>query len=432
MTLGVSLAIGLLLLLSSGALVWNARRIAADNADNLLIVGARRVEREANRDADHIDVAEMMADQRDFASENLAMMIVDREGHILQRSQNLLPKWPRNRWGKERDGWRVRTVRVGDNTAVIGYYWRPVQMALRAQALELLSLSLIVMLAGTVGAWFLVGYTLSPIARLSTQAQSASIDGLEVQLSPPSQDEEMLQLVHTLNGLLSRLAQTANARQRFYAAASHELRTPLQALTGHLGLALRRQREAQEYEQVIREAQEQTRRLNALVNDLLLLNQLETAQLPVAESVDLAALCRATLASYAPLAEQRALTVRTDLPTDLSEKAFLKFPSTHASILVRNLVENALKYCQAGGVVSVRIDRDEHRLEIVNDYDSEFAWEAERLFEPFYRPDSSRTSATGGNGLGLAICKALADANGWQLALNKVEHQIHCSVRFVC
>ncbi len=100
--------------------------------------------------------------------------------------------------------------------------------------LEFLALTALVIGLTGLGTWMLVGKVLSPIGKLSTQAATASTDRLTVTLQTPSADTEMVGLVGTLNGLLSRLAQTSAAKGRFYAAASHELRTPLQALSGHL------------------------------------------------------------------------------------------------------------------------------------------------------------------------------------------------------
>jgi signal transduction histidine kinase len=89
-------------------------------------------------------------------------------------------------------------------------------------------------------------------------------------------------------------------------------------------------------------------------------------------------------------------------------------------MLIRNLVENAVKYATAGGQVRVYIPSSAGRkLEITNDYSSHERLIAEELFEPFFRPDASRNSSTGGNGLGLAICRAIALANGWNVRLEQ-------------
>jgi len=90
-------------------------------------------------------------------------------------------------------------------------------------------------------------------------------------------------------------------------------------------------------------------------------------------------------------------------------------------MLLRNLLENAVKYATPCGEVHVTLlsTPTKTRLDIANTFPDSPPLDAERLFEPFFRPDASRSSDTGGNGLGLAICKALALANHWQLTLHQ-------------
>src|SRR5207302_7423918 len=169
---------------------------------------------------------------------------------------------------KPADDWRlVAGYDVGPKsrpmTLVIFQSWREIAQGRAVQKLELLLLSLFAVLGVAGGAWLLVGQTLSPIHRLAVQASAASVEKMQVRLKAPSRDAEVVDLVDTLNGLLSRLAETAAVKGRFYAAASHELRTPLQALSGHLEVALSRGRTAEEYETFLQEASKQAGRLTS-------------------------------------------------------------------------------------------------------------------------------------------------------------------------
>jgi signal transduction histidine kinase len=96
-------------------------------------------------------------------------------------------------------------------------------------------------------------------------------------------------------------------------------------------------------------------------------------------------------------------------------------------MLIRNLVENAVKYADPGGQVDIRYNPQAATLVVFNSCLPIEGWLPERTFEPFYRPDASRNSATGGNGLGLTICKAICVANGWKIEVKQVEGGVRAS-----
>jgi signal transduction histidine kinase len=105
---------------------------------------------------------------------------------------------------------------------------------------------------------------------------------------------------------------------------------------------------------------------------------------------------------------------------------------THVAMLVRNLIENAVRYAPTEGIVAVHLEATPEgpRLDVYNDGSLPADLPPERLFEPFYRADASRSAATGGNGLGLTICKALADKNGWRLLLQREPDGVRAIVDF--
>jgi signal transduction histidine kinase len=227
----------------------------------------------------------------------------------------------------------------------------------------------------------------------------------------------MRRLTATLNELLSRLEREAGLRGRFYAAASHELRTPIQVLLGQIDVTLSRPRSVAEHEKVLLEVQTQTIRLANLVQDLLQLNALEMRQsTPPVENTNLAYWVERGLETQHAELERRGLKVEAQI-----EDTPVAVPTSHLEILMRNLWENAIKYAAGGSTVTVRTFLNEGGAEVrlwnrcsLSEETDPSAW-----FEPFYRPDNSRNSQTGGNGLGLAISAAVARANGWQLRLVK-------------
>ncbi|MBV9468737.1 MAG: hypothetical protein JO316_12715 [Abitibacteriaceae bacterium] len=417
MTAAFTLSIAALMLLVCGGIVSYLKYSAKHQADAVLQATAQQVQEELKQGKQRLDLDELTEDQNQAPENHIAILMVDPHGHVLQKSQGATPSWPVPHWPMpEADDWRVVTVPSGANTVIVGVPWEKTEHAQRSQALMLLGISLLVIGAAALGSWLLVGHTLSPISSLSRQAQAASTDSLRVCLLEPSPDAEIVELVATLNGLLTRLAATADIKGRFYAAASHELRTPLQALSGHLELAVNRPRTVEEYRAAIEEAHQQTQRLILLVQGLLLLNRLDTAtSQPPQEAVNLTEVCDRTLDRFRATIEQRGLRVKTSLADSVEVLA----PPPHAEMLVRNLIENAVKYASAGGEVRVALRACDHhaQLEIFDECRIAPDEDIDKYFEPFFRPDSSRNSQTGGNGLGLAICKTIATTNGWQLSL---------------
>lgn len=360
-------------------------------------------------------LAEFIRQQRhELVTEAMAVFVVDADGAVIEQSQRLIPQWP---LGREDAGWQAVSLPDGSRTVVLAQHWERADEDLRAEALVLVAIGLCATLAVACGAWFLVRGTLSPISRLAHQAAAASVDTLHPRLSASSQDAEVVELVTTLNDLLSRLSDTALARGRFYAAASHELRTPLQALSGHLEVALSRERTADEYRASLTEALAQTKRLTSLVQDLLLLNRLDAATaLPPTEMLSVAALCERALQHLAPLVAEKGL----HLVVGLEGEGQIVAPPTHADMLVRNLAENAVKYVSSGGDVRVEMRETTGGVElrIFNTAPPTLKLDAKSLFEPFLRHEAPG-SASAGSGLGLAICKAIAVANGWDLRLEQ-------------
>lgn len=423
MTAGFALALAVLLSLVCGALIAFANYAAWRDAETLLRRSAQQIHQEL---ADDDTPSEILKEHREaLRADNLTVLVVGQAGRVLSRSQDPVPAWPR-----KDDGWRVVVVRSGAHTVVVGMPWAQTEAALRDRVFLLSFLGLFVVVAGAGGAWLLVGRTLQPIALLSREARAASADRLDVCLSAPSPDAEVTELVATLNDLLARLGQTAASKGRFYAAASHELRTPLQALSGHLEVALNQPRSRESYHATVEEAHRQTGRLISLTQDLLLLNRLENANgRPANKPVDLSEVCDQALCRLGPQIARRGLKVTTDMPPGVQVLA----PPTHADMLVRNLLENATKYANPGGRVCVTVAADAPEnatLLIFNECAPLAPSDIEQLFEPFFRPDASRSAETGGNGLGLAICKAIAVANNWDARLTQAPGGIRVLVCF--
>jgi|GEM_PF-6290614 len=420
MTRGFAIYTAVLMLTMCAVYFFSTRYAQHHAANHILRENEKKLGYQIKREANLSPQELILRNEVDWASEGTAVLVVDDAGKIVARTPGETFSWPLHG-----DSWHTTTVHYKNGTIVIGVPWEATEKSLRRRTLIFLLVSIFMVAALAGGAWIAVGRTLSPLDGLTEAARQASSGNVHLRLESPSQDEEMLRLVKTLNDLLSRQEETMEARGRFYAAAAHELRTPLQALTGHLELALDRQRNATDYQAALREGHAQAEQLTNLVQGLLLLNQLETnAGKPLEDQLDLADICETELAALKSLMAVRDVTIESNFAIDCEITA----PWSHAKILLRNLLENAVKYATPGSTVKVELDKSTFMA--WNECAVEGDSDPEKYFEPFYRPDESRNSEIGGNGLGLAICKGICEANGWRIHLTRADDGIKVQVEF--
>ena len=441
MTAAFALVIALFMLLVSVTLVGYANYIAKRTVQQEL--RDRAAEYVQDIGADVHTPADWAAFAREEAGElredSVALWIRDAHGRVIVRAGEGAPAQGTD---NPNDGrWRTHTVTVHDAKIVLGAPWQHTAHELQEFAFATIGISLLVVLVTSSGAWILVGRVLSPIGALAREVATASTDNLRLVLSSPSQDAELVSLVGTLNAVLGRLAETAEAKGRFYAAASHELRTPLQGLSGLLEVGLSRPRTVEEWQSIVQDAHRQSRRLNELTRELLTLHQLEllgahhataasahdSALLSSLSTVDVVEMLTQGLEMLQPTIRLRALTVTDNLDALGEGEGELLAPWSHVEMIVHNLLENAVKYAALGG--EVRVNWQPNTLTVENSC-AQVPADIERWGEPFYRPDAARNIHTGGNGLGLAICKAVCRVNGWDFRLDAAANGIRAQVTF--
>ena len=347
----------------------------------------------------------------------VSMILVDAHGRTLAQDGHPVLAWP-----VPKAGWIARVGRGTQGTVAAGMPWRPIVDELRSQTLLLATFAML----GTsiVGAvcWTLVGRTLLPIDRLANAADAASSDPLHARLVSASEDAEIVHLVGTLNSLLQRLAEGAKSREGFYASAAHELRTPLAVLSADLEIALSRPRSPEEYAETLQGLQSQTRRLILLTEGLLTLNRLESFDARTErEATNPADVVADALRRLARTIHSKGLHVVAELDDD----SIVEAPANHVEIIVRNLVENAVRHSPEGEKIEVVA---QGAIRILNRATDDVPEDFEPLFEPFARGDPSR--ALDGNGLGLAICRRIGNLNGWAVTLRRDADRVIAEVDF--
>ncbi|MDH6523403.1 signal transduction histidine kinase [Streptomyces sp. SAI-135] len=260
-------------------------------------------------------------------------------------------------------------------------------------------------------AYFAVRIALRPVEAIRVLTASVTANDPRERVTVPDTRDEIAALATTINTTLQRLDDAAARQRRFVADAAHELRSPLTTLLASLEVALAYP-ERTDWPAAATTAARQTRRLQALAEDLLLLARLD-ARTPAAgpDPVDLTALASRLTEQY-PLTE-RPLT----LTCDSTAPAYVHGNPDEYERLLRNLIDNAARHATHRIQITVRNQDDRVDLRVHDDGPGVPPEDAERIFERFVRLDDARSRDHGGTGLGLAIARDLAHRHQGTLTL---------------
>lgn len=259
---------------------------------------------------------------------------------------------------------------------------------------------------------------MAPLEELAGAAAGISSNSLRFRAPPNAfAVEELAVLAHALESAMSRLERAFVQQQVFVHDAAHELKTSVTIIKSSLQLLTSRKRTAAEYERGLEMCLSDCARLEDLVQKLLLLARLEQPreeQLASANT-DLSECVREVANQMEPLASVRGV----NLVVEQNQRAAARIAFDDCATLATNLVMNALQHTAAGGTVLVKVlSRDSTAGFRVEDNGEGIpAEDLPHIFDRFYRGDPSRSRNTGGAGLGLAICKALAESAGGQVEI---------------
>lgn len=267
-----------------------------------------------------------------------------------------------------------------------------------------LIISAVLALLGGVATYFISGHALRPIRELSDKIEKVQAQNLADSRIEENQVKELNQLSVSYNRMLERLSEAFEIQRQFTANAAHELRTPLALMQVQLDLYHSNGHPDNDADtvQMIKMVTEQNDRLNKMVKTLLDMSELQTVGRD--DEIILDALVDEVLEDLEPLAEGKNIRLIgkcKDITMVGSDILIYR--------LVYNLVENAIKYNHSGGQVTVTADRKEKHVYLsVEDTGAGIPEELkERVFEPFFRVDKSRSRELGGVGLGLALVREI-------------------------
>jgi two-component system OmpR family sensor kinase/two-component system sensor histidine kinase QseC len=247
--------------------------------------------------------------------------------------------------------------------------------------------------------WLTVGNALRPLRRLEREVTSRGARSLN-SVSEAGLPSEIVPVVHALNALLGKLKQAFAGQRAFVADAAHELRSPLTALKLQLHLLENASDEADK-KIALRNLNDGVDRASRMIEQLLTAARTEYSETTYCEApVDIAEMMRRVIADLFPLAQSRNI----DLGLDAPDALVIPGDTGQIYILIRNLLDNAVRYTPENGTVQARIeDKARHVCLTIDDSGPGIPpSERKRVFRRFYRAPGTTQS---GNGLGLAIVK---------------------------
>jgi len=312
---------------------------------------------------------------------------------------------------------RVKTADGRTCTAQAGYLLDRMATSL-ALFRRVCAIGMVIAVLLAVGAGrFLARRSLRPMQTVTETARRIGADSLTERIPLADTDDELDQLARTLNNMLERIEHHVRQVQQFTADASHELRSPLAALRGSAELALTRPRSAKELRQVIEESIEHYDRLARVAEDLLLLTRADAGdQILHCEPVRFDSAVQDVVDLYTPLAQECGVDLTFSHPAGIQ----LKADGTRLRQLVGNLIDNAIRYTEAGDQVTVSLVQA-NGMACLSVGDTGVGIPAEhlsRIFDRFYRADRARSAKHGGAGLGLSICRMIAEAHGGKVDIS--------------
>ncbi|KRC20075.1 HAMP domain-containing sensor histidine kinase [Acidovorax sp. Root217] len=258
--------------------------------------------------------------------------------------------------------------------------------------------------------WLSVRNGLRPLQQLAQRIAQRSSDELQP-VGFDARHRELKPLEQSLDALLARLRQKVERERAFVQDAAHEIRTPLAVITAQAHVMARSQ-SADERTEAQAHLEQAIARTSHLAQQLLDLAALDEAQRPAPRDMDVAQWLRAALAQAAPA----AMAQRIELSLDAPDSVPARLDATALESVVHNLIDNAVRYAQAGGSVAVGLRRGSGMLHLSVQDDGPGIAPAERgkVFERFYRGTGH---AANGSGLGLAIVRQAARRMGGQVQI---------------
>jgi signal transduction histidine kinase len=272
---------------------------------------------------------------------------------------------------------------------------------------------------------FIAGRSIKPVTLITETSSRITKDNLKDRIDLPQNKDELYVLSKTINDLLDRIENAVEREKQFTSDASHELRTPLTVLKGTLEVLIRKPRNQAEYEDKINFSISEVNRLNNLVDQLLLLARFENHKQTLRiEKIYLNAIILDVLTLYSNKINDKKIEIFHDFSKDY----FIKSDNYLVSIIIGNVISNAIKYSSTNGKISIGLSKiNSKTICSISDNGIGIAKEdLDKVLNPFYRSDATKHPEIKGTGLGLSIVERITQLLNIEF---KIESEVNKGTR---
>ena len=292
----------------------------------------------------------------------------------------------------------------------------------RSILFDALGILLVVIIAGSCVAYFLIGHYTKPVQQLSAHMKEMSPNTLSDSIEIEDGGEEIQELVKSFNQMTEQLDEAFAMQRRFSASAAHELRTPIAVLRTRLDVFKKKKREQREYDELVDTMETYIDRLSSIITDLL--EFAETSELGETEDVSLDSVVKTVVDDLESVAQNNMINMQIDIQPKAQSEAQTFIVKGNTNLLYRalyNLIENAIRYNNEEGSVNITLEtRGQECVIIIADTGVGIAPEQRELvFEPFYRVNKSRSREFGGAGIGLSLVKTILKRHGASITISE-------------
>tara|TARA_R110000868_G_scaffold40008_4_gene138762 strand:- start:11144 stop:12523 length:1380 start_codon:yes stop_codon:yes gene_type:complete len=324
---------------------------------------------------------------------------------------------------------KIRQIQVPiyQNEKVIGYLI--IAMSLEDASMVLQNLSEILIIAYPLIllilfliARFIAGRSIKPISSIIETSNIITKDNLKSRIPLPQKKDELYVLSKTINNLLDRIETAVERERQFTSDASHELRTPLTVIKGTLEVLIRKPRNQEEYQDKINYCIIEVNHLNNIVDQLLLLARYENQNQSIKiENVCLNAVLLDTISRFSSLIQSNNIQLITQFSNDI----YVKSDRYLVTIIINNIISNAIKYSNFNGILTFAVTELDGKV-VCTITDSGIGIPKEdlqKIFNPFFRSQSTDHPDIKGTGLGLSIVSRLCKLLDIDVAISSKENE---------